>query len=419
MTIESGISVEERILQVLQHLGMQQAHFAASRPADWRGLVTGHPEVIASLTLVTPSAIDSGVLGTLAPRLLVFNGDRGDSAETLNRSMVSLPDATLVALQDYERSNLADVIADRGDSIGPAMINFLGRMNQGQEASAVSLSEGEGEVAGVSYRVRGSGPPLVLLPIERASSQWESLLPVLAHHYSTIILGGAWLGFIATMEARAKGGYLETVGRMVDETRLQPGERVLDVGCGPGTLDRWLAHRTGGANPIVGMDISPYLTREAGALARSEGLDGVIEFREGSAEALPFPDNSFDVSMSFTVIQLVDANQMLAEMVRVTKPGGRVGVVGRGDDRPNMINLPVRAELRAKAEAQRDQEPHNPQGCDDASLYRRFHQAGLTEVKMFPQLAVYTDRTRLQFMNQNQIFPVLDPEEMEEWRAAP
>ena len=119
MTIESGISVEERILQVLQHLGMQQAHFAASRPADWRGLVTGHPEVIASLTLVTPSAIDSGVLGTLAPRLLVFNGDRGDSAETLNRSMVSLPDATLVALQDYERSNLADVIGDRGDSIGP------------------------------------------------------------------------------------------------------------------------------------------------------------------------------------------------------------------------------------------------------------------------------------------------------------
>ena len=298
------------------------------------------------------------------------------------------------------------------------MINFLGRMNQGQEASAVSLSEGEGEVAGVSYRVRGSGPPLVLLPIERASSQWEPLLPVLAQHYSTITLGGAWLGFIATMEARAKGGYLETVGRMVDETRLQPGERVLDVGCGPGTLDRWLAHRTGGANPIVGMDISPYLTREAGALARSEGLDGVIEFREGSAEALPFPDNSFDVSMSFTVIQLVNANQMLAEMVRVTKPGGRVGVVGRGDDRPNMINLPVRAELRAKAEAQRDQEPHNPQGCDDASLYRRFHQAGLTEVKMFPQLAVYTDRTRLQFMQQNQIFPVLDPEEMEEWRAA-
>ena len=276
-------------------------------------------------------------------------------------------------------------------------------------------------MAGVSYRVRGSGPPLVLLPIEHASSQWEPLLPKLAQHYSTITLGGVWLGFVATVatvEARARGGYLETVGRMVDEIGLLPGERVLDVGCGPGTLDRWLAHRTGGANPIVGVDINPYLTREAGALARSEGLDSVIEFREGSAEALPFPNNHFDVSLSFTVIPLVDANQMLAEMVRVTKPGGRIGVIGSGDDRPNIINLPVRAELKAKAEAQRDQDSHNPQGCDDASLYRRFHQVGLNQVKMFPQLAVYTDRTRMQFMQQNQIFPVLTPEQLAEWRIA-
>lgn len=74
--------------------------------------------------------------------------------------------------------------------------------------------------------------------------------------------------------------------------------------------------------------------------------------------------------------------------------------------------------MKVKAEAQRDQEAHNPQGCDDASLYRRFHQAGLIQVKMFPQLAVYTVRTRLQFMQQNQTFPILTPEEVEEWRAA-
>lgn len=57
-------------------------------------------------------------------------------------------------------------------------------------------------------------------------------------------------------------------------------------------------------------------------------MEGVIGFREGSAEALPFQDTSFDVSVSFSVIQLVDANQMLAEMVRVTKLGGK-GWVGR------------------------------------------------------------------------------------------
>ena len=419
MATEAELPVEERILHLLQHLGIQQAHFAASTPADWQGLVAAHPEVISSLSLVFPRTIDSGILKTLAPRVLAFSGDQGSSAEALQRSMSSLPDATLVTHHDYLLSDLADVIADRGDSIGPTLIDFLDRMNQEQEANAVHLSEGEGEVAGISYRVRGSGPPLILLPVEYSPSQWETLLPRLTQLYSTITLGGIWLGVVANLEARAKGAYLDVVQRVVDETRLQPGERVLDVGCGPGGLDRWLARHTGGANPIVGVDINPYLTREAADLARSEGLEGAIEFREGSAEDLPFPDNSFDVSMSFTVIQIVDADRMLGEMVRVTRPGGRVAVLGRADDWPNIINLAVRSELKTKAEAQwRDQTPHNPLGCDDASLYRRFYQVGLTQVKMFPQLAIYTDRPRVQRIQQNQILPVLTPEEAEEWRTA-
>ena len=387
----------------------------ASNPLDWQGLVTTHPEFIESLTLVTPRHIDPSVLGTLAPRLLVFNGDRGNATEALNRSMVSLPDATLVAIDDYVRSNSGDVIADRGDSIGPTLIDFLGRMNQGQEASTPPLSEGEGEVSGVSYRVRGSGPPLVLLPIEYSSSQWEPLLPNLAQHYSTITLGGVWLGVVAALEARAKGGYLEAVQRVIDETRLQPGERVLDVGCGTGSLDRWLAHRTGGANPIMGVDISAYLIREAGTLARGEVLEGVIEFQEARAEALPFPDNSFDLSMSFTVILAADADRMLAEMMRVTRPGGRIAVLTHGWDRPYFINLPLRAELKAKVEATRGL-PGRERGCADASLYRRFHQAGLVQVKMLPQLATF-DREHAGSLQDN-LLANLTREEGQEWRAA-
>ena len=416
MATEAELPVEERILQLLQHLGIQQAHFAASNSLDWQGLVTAHPEVITSLTLVTPRAVDPSVLGTIAPRLLVFNGDRGNSAEGLQRSMVSLPNATLVALHDYLRSNAADVIADRGDSIGPTLIDFLGRTNDGPEARTIPLSEGEGEMAGISYRIRGSGPPLLLLPIEYAPSQWEPLLPALTQHYSTITLGGAWLGVVAILEARAQGDYMAAVQRLVDETRLQPGERVLDVGCGSGSLNRWLAHRTGETNPIMGVDISTHLVREAVALARSEGLEGVIEFRAASAEALPFPDSSFDVSMSFTVAQFVDADRMLGEMMRVTKPGGRIGILATAGDRPKIINLPLRAELKTKAEAPRGAGP-NPRGCGDASLYRRFHQLGLTQVKMFPQLATSADRVRLQFL-QGEILPVLTPEEAEEWRTA-
>ncbi len=416
MSTKAELPVEERILQLLHHLGIQQAHFAASTPGDWQGLVTAYPEVISSLTLVSPRVIDPGALENLAPRLLVFNGDRGDSAEALQRSMVSLPEATLVALPDYLRSNTADVLADRGENIGPALIDFLGQMEQGQEASAMPLSEEDGEVAGISYRVRGSGPPLLLLPIEYAASQWVPLLPRLAQHYSVITLGGAWLGVVATLEARANGGYLEAVQKVMDETRLQPGERVLDVGCGSGGLDRRLAHRTCRGNPIVGVDISPHLLREAVALARSEGLEGVIEFREASAEDLPFQDSSFDVSMSFTVIQAADAERMLGEMMRVTKPGGRIGILANATDRPIIINLPLRAELKTKAEARQRRVP-NPRGCSDASLYRLFHQVGLTQVEMFPQLSTYTDRPRLRFM-EGDILPALTPEEIEEWRAA-
>jgi ubiquinone/menaquinone biosynthesis C-methylase UbiE len=157
--------------------------------------------------------------------------------------------------------------------------------------------------------------------------------------------------------------------------------------------------------------------QEARALARQEGLEGAIEFRDGNAESLPFADNSFDVAMSVTVIEEVDADRMLAEMVRVTKPGGRVAVVARAIDMPFLMNLPLSADLKAKVEA-----PGGgvaAQGCADASLYRRMHQAGLTQVKMLPQLAVFdrSEPTMLAFM-QGRFRPQLSPEEAKEWHAA-
>ncbi len=87
-----------------------------------------------------------------------------------------------------------------------------------------------------------------------------------------------------------------------------------------------------------------------------------------------------------------------------------------GYDRPNIINLPLRAELKAKAEAPWGGAP-NPEGCADASLYRRFCQVGITQVKMFPQMVTHADRPRLQFM-QNEILSEFTQGEREEWRAA-
>ena len=76
---------------------------------------------------------------------------------------------------------------------------------------------------------------------------------------------------------------------------------------------------------------------------------------------------------------------MLAELVRVTKPGGRIAVMVRALDIPWVINVPLPDELKTKAQI-----PHGfvgAEGCADGGLYRRFHQAGLTQVQMFPQFA--------------------------------
>ena len=412
--------IEERILQVLRHLGVATAHVAARVPGDWQGLASKHPEAMASLTLVCPQGMEPDLLSPLASRLLVIAGERGRPAERARRVVMNLPEAALHILGDYvSPTPYTDLAMERTTEIGAAMTDFLASIDRRQQTRPVAVSEGMGEIDGISYEIQGTGSPLVLLPLSVAPSQWEPLLPQLTRQHCTITLSGPALGMIGSLEARGHtAGYLGVVGKLMDVAQLAPGEVLLEVGCGSGVLDRWLARRTGGANRIVGVDINPFMLRQARALARQEGLEPLITFQEGNAEALPFPDNSFDVAMSSTVIQRVNADRMLPEMVRVTKPGGRVAVVGHGHDMPRWVNLPLRTELKAKLEAPgwADEGGH-PQGCDEASLYQRMHRAGLTQIKMFPQLASFDDVSRLQQF-QASILPTLSTEEAAEWRAA-
>ena len=75
--MESKSPLEERIVQVLRQLGITRAHFGASMVPDWRGLATHHTDLVASLTVVCPSALDPNDLSAVAFRLMVFTGDRG------------------------------------------------------------------------------------------------------------------------------------------------------------------------------------------------------------------------------------------------------------------------------------------------------------------------------------------------------
>ena len=95
------LPVEARLAQLLQHLGIQQAHFAARGVGDWGGLAARHLASIASLTLVCPRGMDPGILGALAPRLLVFAGDQGQADDRVRQVMAGFPEATLITLRDY------------------------------------------------------------------------------------------------------------------------------------------------------------------------------------------------------------------------------------------------------------------------------------------------------------------------------
>lgn len=416
MTTDAKSPVDKRLVQLFRHVGLDRMHIAARVTADWRGLAATCPETIASLTLVCPTGLDATPLGALASRVLVLTGDQGTPAEAISKAMAAHPEASIITLTDYYGHPRADLLTDRTEDIGAGMLAFLARMDQLHTAKPVRLPAQEGELDGISYRIQGAGAPLVLLPLGLAASQWEPLLPRLSAQYCTLTLGGAILGSVASLEARGRStGYLGLVRSFIAEIHLQPGETILDVGCGSGVLDRWLARHTGGAHRIMAIDIHRTLLREAAALAKKEGLAGHIEFREGNAEVLPFPDSSFDVTMSATVMELLDADRMLREMVRVTRPGGRVGVVVRAVDMQSFVNVPVRAELKMKIAAL----PNGvagAKGCADGSLYQRFCNAGLQNVQMLPQLATYAGARA--HAADERIEAALSPEELAEWHTA-
>jgi len=152
VTSETTLSVEERLRQLLRHLGIDQAHFACRLAQDWTGLAAKYPEMISSLTVVGGS-FDPRMAEHLAAKLLLVMGDHGPTAEAVRDSMSRLPGARLVTLRDYEVRAWSDVAAERANELGGAMLEFLAPMTAPASSGIVPLPEGEGEIAGISYRI--------------------------------------------------------------------------------------------------------------------------------------------------------------------------------------------------------------------------------------------------------------------------
>jgi SAM-dependent methyltransferase len=314
-------------------------------------------------------------------------------------------------LEGYEAQGWADTAADRTGEVVEAMTGFLA----GHPADAPTAS-GAGSHAGVTYRVEGSGPALILLPFFLAASQWAPAVPELAKHFTVVTVGGRYVGGVAMLEDRASmPSYRAMFRNLVEALAPAPGEPILDVGCGAGSLDRQLARLV--PNPILAVDPNAFLLGEAAALAAAEGLAARIEFRPGNAEKLPFADASFGCVFSVTVLEECNADTAIAEMIRVARPGARIAIAVRAIDMPQWWNLDVPDDIRRKITP--TPRSVGPGGVADASLYRRMRQAGLTGLVSYPAL-ITLDRPDgpIWRYREDHVLSVLSADELPVWHAA-
>jgi ubiquinone/menaquinone biosynthesis C-methylase UbiE len=108
---------------------------------------------------------------------------------------------------------------------------------------------------------------------------------------------------------------------VMDAASIEPDQCVLDVACGTGVLACAAAGRVGSGGSVVGLDPNEEM------LALAHGKADTIEWRTGRAEAIPFPDESFDAVVSqFGLMFFESPSGALREMFRVTRPGGHLAV---------------------------------------------------------------------------------------------
>ena len=184
------------------------------------------------------------------------------------------------------------------------------------------------------------------------------------------------MGFDVAAEAydRFMGRYSTLLSpQMADLAGVSAGQRVIDVGCGPGALTSELVRRVGAGNVAAVDPSEPFV---AATKLRYPGVD----VRLAPAERLPFEDRSFDTAVSQLVVHfMTDAVAGLREMVRVTRPGGVVAACvwdHAGSRGPLGTFWQAANELDPGA-----QDESRLAGAREGHLGELFEEAGLHEVQ--------------------------------------
>ncbi len=134
--------------------------------------------------------------------------------------------------------------------------------------------------------------------------------------------------------------------RMVIElAKIKPGDKVLDVGCGTGSLTLTAKTSAGPGGAVYGLDASPEMIETARKKAKQAGAD--VTFDLALVEKLPYPDATFDVVVSRLVIHHLPDDlkrKAFAEIFRVLKPGGHFLVADfKRPDKPGLSHLALAA----------------------------------------------------------------------------
>jgi arsenite methyltransferase len=158
-----------------------------------------------------------------------------------------------------------------------------------------------------------------------------------AHHFHTGRPLAARLGYdhavVDSLPDRAVESFAG-VGNPFSLRRIEPGERVVDVGSGAGFDSFVAAAQTGPTGRVVGVDMTPEMLAKSRATAEHLGL-AHVEFRDGLAEVMPVDDGWADVVISNGVINLcADKQAVFAEIFRVLRPGGVLQFADIANGRP-------------------------------------------------------------------------------------